>query len=222
MVVGPWLRTADAHHEFDPPRFIKLLDCRMIGTRGSPAPLVVNSEKEIDHTGDDVTGWIAPQLERLRRRDLLGDPPLPGGGLAPRWASFPPCRNDSPPSRPSSMTTTRSEGAGGKPGSPVSSSPTALTRGCSLPSSRASTRTASTPPTTAATTSCAGVRAGTDHTLQRGRGHAAHRLTARHRGDVQQVQGARPGRAATLPSTRSSRSRSRSISSRRSTSGAGP
>jgi len=58
LVFGPWLRTADGHNEFDPARFGYLLDV----AEAWGSPLVVNSEKEIDHTGDDITGYMADEL----------------------------------------------------------------------------------------------------------------------------------------------------------------
>jgi len=59
LVCGPWLRTADAHNEFDPGRLLDLID---IADAWNWAPLIVNSEKEIDHTGDDLTSYIADEL----------------------------------------------------------------------------------------------------------------------------------------------------------------
>jgi hypothetical protein len=59
VVCGPWLRTADAHGEFDAGRLDLLID---VADAWGWTPLIVNSEKEIDHTGDDVTGFIAEQV----------------------------------------------------------------------------------------------------------------------------------------------------------------
>ena len=59
---GPWLRTADANTEFVPQKLLRLID---IAESWGGTPLVCNSEKEIDHTGDDITAWIAQQLDGL-------------------------------------------------------------------------------------------------------------------------------------------------------------
>jgi hypothetical protein len=59
MFCGPWLRTADANNEWDVNRFHFLLDT----ADAWESPLIVNCEKEIDWTGDDLTGYIAEQLD---------------------------------------------------------------------------------------------------------------------------------------------------------------
>ena len=59
MKCGPWLRTADAHTVFDPRRLSDLID---IADAWNWAPLICNSEKEIDNTYDDLTGYIAEEL----------------------------------------------------------------------------------------------------------------------------------------------------------------
>ena len=57
IVVGPWLRTGQ--QEFEPQRLLFLID---VAESWGDAPYVVNSEKEIDHTGSDVTDYIARQV----------------------------------------------------------------------------------------------------------------------------------------------------------------
>ena len=56
---GPWLRTADANTIFDPDRLLFLIDT---ADSWDWAPLICNSEKEIDHTGADLTRFIAEEL----------------------------------------------------------------------------------------------------------------------------------------------------------------
>jgi hypothetical protein len=56
---GPWLRTADANTIFDPDRLLYLIDT---ADEWDWAPLVCNSEKEIDHTGADLTRFIAQEI----------------------------------------------------------------------------------------------------------------------------------------------------------------
>jgi hypothetical protein len=58
MFCGPWLRTADANHAFDADRLAFLLETA--DAWGSP--LIVNSEKELDGSGDDLTSYIAAQV----------------------------------------------------------------------------------------------------------------------------------------------------------------
>lgn len=59
LVCGPWLRTQGANGEFDPNRLDLLIDT---ADAWGWKPLVVNAEKEIDYTGDDLTGYIADQV----------------------------------------------------------------------------------------------------------------------------------------------------------------
>ena len=58
MFCGPWLRTADAHTEWDVNRFHFLLDT----ADAWESPLIVNCEKEIDYTDDDLTSYIVAQI----------------------------------------------------------------------------------------------------------------------------------------------------------------
>lgn len=62
LIVGPWLRTADARNDFVPQKLLFLID---IAELWGDAPFVVNSEKEIDLTGDDITAWIETMIRGL-------------------------------------------------------------------------------------------------------------------------------------------------------------
>ena len=59
VACGPWLRTADAGHVFDPDRLLYLID---VADSWNWAPLICNSEKEIDHTGAALTQFIADEI----------------------------------------------------------------------------------------------------------------------------------------------------------------
>lgn len=59
MFCGPWLRTADAYNEFDVGRLQFLIDT----ADAWASPFIVNCEKEIDFSGDDITSYIAGQVE---------------------------------------------------------------------------------------------------------------------------------------------------------------
>jgi hypothetical protein len=60
VVCGPWLRTNSTEPpEFDPAKLEYLIE---IADSWEWAPLIVNSEKEIDHTDDDITGFIAQEV----------------------------------------------------------------------------------------------------------------------------------------------------------------
>lgn len=59
MACGPWLRTADAHGSFALDRLRYLIDT---ADAWNWSPLIVNSEKEIDYTGDDLTSVIADEV----------------------------------------------------------------------------------------------------------------------------------------------------------------
>lgn len=59
MKCGPWLRTADAQTVFDPDRLLYLIDT---ADAWDWAPLICNSEKEIDHSGSGLTQFIATEL----------------------------------------------------------------------------------------------------------------------------------------------------------------
>lgn len=61
IVCGPWIRTAlgGASPDFDAGRLEFLID---IADSWNWAPFIVNSEKEIDNTGDDITPWIAEEI----------------------------------------------------------------------------------------------------------------------------------------------------------------
>jgi hypothetical protein len=56
---GPWLRTADGHGVFDPDRLMHLID---VADSWDWAPLVCNSEKEIDHSGSALTQFIRNEI----------------------------------------------------------------------------------------------------------------------------------------------------------------
>jgi hypothetical protein len=59
MVCGPWLRTADASHQWDPDRLELLIDT---ADAWGWTPLIVNSESELKGSGDELTTYIAEQL----------------------------------------------------------------------------------------------------------------------------------------------------------------
>ena len=56
---GPWLRTANSSGTFDEARLELLVDT---ADSWDWAPLVCNSEKEIDHSGSELTSYIANEL----------------------------------------------------------------------------------------------------------------------------------------------------------------
>lgn len=55
MFCGPWLRTADEHNRFDYGRLDRLVFC----ADDWASPLIVNSEKELDGSGSNLTEEIA-------------------------------------------------------------------------------------------------------------------------------------------------------------------
>jgi hypothetical protein len=58
MFCGPWLRTADANNNFSPGRLEFLIDI----ADAWASPLIVNSEKEINGSGKEITSYIAAQV----------------------------------------------------------------------------------------------------------------------------------------------------------------
>jgi hypothetical protein len=58
VVCGPWLRTADSNNTFDRVRFRRLLEVADLWE----SPLIVNTESEIQGTGDTITSYINDQL----------------------------------------------------------------------------------------------------------------------------------------------------------------